>query len=272
MSVDAAGKSRLAVADEILRLAKKIPGADAAASVQFTRRAFTRFGRSEITATGEVEDNGISVSIALGKRHASVSLNQFDPASLASAVDRAARLARLAPEDPEWMPLLGPQKYAAVPSAVDPQVVALGAPARAEAVGATLAAAQAAKVQVAGFCQHSAQVSALGNGAGLRAAHSSTDVSFTVTARTADGTGSGWAGDKGFRHADVDATLVSRVAIEKALQSQNPRKLDPGRYTVILEPAAVAELFGFFTGSLDARSADEGRSFFAHQGRRHAHR
>ncbi|HLL53994.1 MAG TPA: metallopeptidase TldD-related protein, partial [Myxococcaceae bacterium] len=56
------------------------------------------------------------------------------------------------------------------------------------------------------------------------------------------------------------------VAADKAVLSSHPRRLEPGRYTVVLEPAAVGELLAFLTNSLGARPADEGRSFFARKG------
>ncbi|HSK03504.1 MAG TPA: metallopeptidase TldD-related protein, partial [Kofleriaceae bacterium] len=96
--------------------------------------------------------------------------------------------------------------------------------------------------------------------------HGWTAAELTCTARTADGTGSGWAGTASNRAADVDAAALAKVAVDKAMRSARPARLDPGRYTVVLEPAAVAGLLGFLTGSLDARRADEGRSFFAKPG------
>jgi predicted Zn-dependent protease len=63
--------------------------------------------------------------------------------------------------------------------------------------------------------------------------------------------------------ADLDAGALAKVADDKATASASPKKLDPGRYTVILEPAAVGSLLAFLTNSLDARRADEGRSFFS---------
>jgi predicted Zn-dependent protease len=63
-----------------------------------------------------------------------------------------------------------------------------------------------------------------------------------------------------------DAREASEVAIEKALRSVDARALEPGRYTVILEPAATSELLGRMFGAFGARQADEGRSFLAKKG------
>jgi predicted Zn-dependent protease len=59
---------------------------------------------------------------------------------------------------------------------------------------------------------------------------------------------------------------VGRTAQDKALRSRKPTAIEPGRYTVILEPAAVTELLWYLVGAMDARSADEGRSFFSKPG------
>jgi predicted Zn-dependent protease len=102
--------------------------------------------------------------------------------------------------------------------------------------------------------------------AGLYADHAQTSASLTVTARTLDGGGSGWGMAVSNRASEIDAAKVGQVATAKAKASVKPRPLDPGRYTVVLEPAAVSELLGFLVGSLDARGADEGRSFFSRPG------
>jgi predicted Zn-dependent protease len=84
--------------------------------------------------------------------------------------------------------------------------------------------------------------------------------------RTPDGTGSGWAGASSHRIADLDASAMARTAVDKAVASTRPRKLAPGRYTVVLEPAAVASLASVLADQLGARRADEGRSYFAKPG------
>ncbi|HXB92807.1 MAG TPA: metallopeptidase TldD-related protein, partial [Puia sp.] len=101
---------------------------------------------------------------------------------------------------------------------------------------------------------------------GLFAYSTSTDVNFSITLRTGDGTGSGYAarGYNDVGHLDVAA--ASRIAARKATQSVNAKALEPGKYTVILEPAAGIVLLENLYGGLDARSADEGRSFLSRPG------
>lgn len=263
--------STKAIVDRVIAAAKKVAGGSSGAEVSCMvtsgRSANTRFAQNQITSTGDVDETRVSVTIAHGKRSATTSSNQIDPAAVTALVERADRMAKLAPEDPEHMPLLKAQKYLKVPAAYDAKTEKLPADARAKAAEAAIAAGAADKLGIAGFYEHGGASTAIGNSAGLYAWHESTDVSLTMTARTADGTGSGWAGAYATKASDVDAAKLAAVATRKAIASAGtPQRVDPGRYEVVLEPAAVAELLDFLTGALDARRADEGRSFFSKAG------
>jgi predicted Zn-dependent protease len=247
--------------DRLLTLARAHKGAEAFVSVQSAREGNTRFAVSEITSSSDVETMAISLSVQFGQRSASSTTNQVDDRALDELVGRVVRMARLAPENPEQMPPLARQRYATVSAAVDPATAKLTPDVRARAVGAAIGAADGAKVAIAGFVRHSSQSLALGSSAGLTAYHAWTSSGISCTARTADGTGSGWAGLGSNRIADLDAAALARTAVDKATSSARPRKLEPGRYTVVLEPAAVASLVSFLRFSLGARRADEGRSF-----------
>jgi predicted Zn-dependent protease len=251
--------------EQVLDTVARVPGAAASVALSVERAANTRYARSEITSTGESDDVILSVEVSLGKRHAEATSNQLDRGSVERLVARAARLARLAPEDEEHVAPLGPQKYLKVPPLVDPEAGKLDPGPRADAVARSVEAA-AADVALAGYISEKSWTRYLASSAGLTAATSATEVSHTVTARTPDGSGSGWAGAWSHRAADVRAEALAQIAADKARRSQKPRKLEPGRYTVVLEPAAVAALMDFFVDSLDARAADEGRSFFAKAG------
>ena len=70
-----------------------------------------RYARNTVSTSGEVSDVTLAVQSSFGKRTGSATINEFDDASLQRVVQRSEELARLAPENPEWMPLLGPQEY-----------------------------------------------------------------------------------------------------------------------------------------------------------------
>ncbi|HET7462028.1 MAG TPA: metallopeptidase TldD-related protein, partial [Longimicrobium sp.] len=101
---------------------------------------------------------------------------------------------------------------------------------------------------------------------GLFAYQTSTAANLTTTVRTPDGTGSGWAGVGQNDWARLNPAELGDRAIRKAVLSRNPKAVEPGKWTVILEPTAVANLVGLMMFSMDARQADEGRSFFSKQG------
>jgi predicted Zn-dependent protease len=225
-----------------------------------------RFADNQMSTAGAVTDFSVAVQSWFGKKHAVVQTNEISDAALRSAVDKSERLARLAPDDPEAMPMLGQQVIKDV-NAFFPSVAAMTADDRARVALTALEPARGATdLRAAGFLINGANATALGNNKGLFAYHRSTNANFTLTVRTTDGTGSGWAGAEHNDASKVDFAEVSRRAIEKARLSRNPVAVEPGRYTVILEPQAVGDicqLIGFYA---DARSTDEGRSPFVKQG------
>lgn len=122
------------------------------------------------------------------------------------------------------------------------------------------------KLVSAGYFERGTRALAVANKRGNFGYATRTATDYSVTARTPDGSGSGWASAEGHRMADVDAAAVARVAIDKAVLSQKPRRLEPGKYTVILEPAAVSEMVPLILASFSARAAEEGRSLLTKKG------
>lgn len=232
----------------------------------------TRFAGNEITTAGSTNDIRVTVTSTFGSRRASVTTNVLDDEALKRTVDQAQRLARLAPEDSEFLPAPGPQQYATV-SAYAAATADLTPEARALAVDRVLAGVREAGAAngtrtddlfVAGFLDASAGVSsAVANSRGLFAYHPSTDVNLSVTVRTPDGTGSGYIAQGANDWAALDPTSMGRRAAQKGISSRDPQTLEPGRYTVILEPQAVSDFIPALRGALNARSADEGRSPFS---------
>ena len=246
------------IVQRVLQLAK---GSECSVALTESRTGSTRFAVNQITSSSDVGRVALEVTIQVGQRAASATTNQLDDRSLVAVVARAQRFAALVPENPELQPVLGAQRYAAVSHAADPATIALGPDTRAKAAAAAIAAGARAAT-MAGFYEHADATHTLATSRGLFAQHHVTQASFSCTARTPDATGSGWAGAASNRAGDLDAGALAKIAVGKAVTSVKPRRLEPGRYTVILEPTAVGELLGFFTGSLDARPADEGRSYF----------
>jgi predicted Zn-dependent protease len=252
----------LAIATDVARRGGR---SDAEVKVDVRRRAAAnvRFARNEATTAGESDEVTVTVGVALGQRHASASVNQIDDRTLAGLAGRARAMAELSPEDPEKMPLLPAQTYAAVPGAYDEALATMGPADRAAVAHRAVTRGDEAGVQIAGFLEREATEHVIASSAGLLAQHRASSAEYTVTARTPDGRGSGWAGREAQRAGEIDDDALARTAIDKAVRSAAAKPLAPGKYTVILEPQAVHELLVFLVGQMDQRSADEGRSFFA---------
>ncbi|MBP6771382.1 MAG: TldD/PmbA family protein [Gemmatimonadaceae bacterium] len=225
-----------------------------------------RFADNQVSTAGSTTDAQLGVQSAFGPKHAVVTTNDLSDEAIKRAVEQSERIAKLAPDDPEAMPQLGKQTYAPV-NAFFESTANLSADDRAKAALIALEMARkAGDVKAAGYLVSGAGALAIGNSTGMFAYHRATNVNYTLTARTTDGTGSGWAAADHPDWAQLDARRVATRAVEKAKASQNPVALEPGRYTVILEPQAVGDLVQLISNYADARSADEGRSPFVKAG------
>jgi len=224
-----------------------------------------RFARNDVSTSGIVDDVELGVSVAFGKRSGAATINQFDDASLERCVRRAEELARLAPENPEFMPALAKQVYKATDT-FSPTTAAITPQLRAKVAADSIKASKAQSLVAAGFLEDSRGFTAFANSKGNFGYQQVAGMDYTCTVRTADGRGSGWVG-RNLR--DVEDFRVERdiaVAIRKARDSADAKALEPGKYTVILEPHASAGLISFMMNFFDARTADEGRSFLSKKG------
>ncbi len=225
-----------------------------------------RFADNQMSTAGSLVDAQVAVQSSYGPKHAVVTTNDLSDASLRRCVEQSEVLAKLAPDDPEAMPELEPQKYVDV-NAYFESTAAIGAAERAQAALTALAPARkAGDIKAAGFIIAGAGCSALGNDKGMFAYHRATSVNYTLTVRSTDGTGSGWAAADHNDWRQIDFEKVSARAIDKARASKAPAAIEPGRYTVILEPQAAGDLVQLLAFYADARQADEGRSPFSKQG------
>ena len=225
-----------------------------------------RFADNQMSTAGSVTDAQLAVQSSYGPKHAVVTTNDLSEASIRRCVEQSEVLAKLAPDDPEAMPALPPQQYQSVSAYVD-ATANIGAAERAQAALTALAPARrAGDLKAAGYLVAGAGCGALGNEKGMFAYHAATNVNYTLTVRTADGTGSGWAAADHPDWRQIDFAAVSLRAIEKARSSRNPVAVEPGRYTVIFEPQAVGDLVQLIAFYADARQADEGRSPFSKPG------
>jgi len=234
------------------------------------RSELTRFANNEITQNVSERRYVLSVRVARGKRTGRATGNDVSPEGVARLVRRADDAARLSPEIPDLLPLPGPQRYRPV-DAVDAETASLGPDARAGEVGRAVRRCGDAGVMGAGIYETGSgtigeygMISplAIANSNGLFAWHDSTDARFIISAL--DGTASGWASGESHASRDIDGDALAARAVEKVLRSRNPERREPGRYTVVLEPAAVADLLSDTAFlSFGALPVQEGRSFLS---------
>ncbi len=221
-----------------------------------------RYARNTVSTAGEVSDVTLAVQSCYGKQSGTATVNEFDDASLEKVVRRSEELAKLAPENPEHMPNLGPQEYQKV-EAWFKSTAAVTPEDRAAAAEASIVPSRKNKLVASGFLNDAEAFIAMMNSSGMFAYHTSSSINFTATIRSEDGTGSGWV-SRDFNDAKkMDTREASAVAIKKAMESVDAKEMEPGKYTVIMEPAATVTLLGNMFGSMSQRAADEGRSFLS---------
>ena len=248
--------------DKVLALSK---ADECTVNLTGSRDGNIRYARNSVSTAGLVENTQLSVTVAFGKKQGTAVINELDDASLEKLVRRAEDVARLAPDNPEFVPAVAKQAYKASPTfskstaAIDPEF-------RAQVAAYSIEACRKKNLSAAGYFSDSLGYNAVANSNGVFGHQSSTALDFTVTVRTEDGRGSGWVKRSANDAARLDAREATEVAIEKALRSVEAKAIEPGRYTVILEPAATSELVGRMLGGFSARQADEGRSFLSKKG------
>ena len=242
------------ITDKVMNMAKA-----EAVEVEFNggERSATRFANSNITANMVQFDRTLSITAYYGSKSGTATARDFDDASLRRAVERAEKEAQGARDDKEMLPLVeGPQDYIPV-DAVLPSGVDYGPAQRAKAVRQSLDICEKKGVLGSGYIPKVHLTTCTANSKGLFAYYQYAESSFILTCRTPDGAGSGWAGITGVKDANlIDAVQLTEIAADKALKSRKPRALEPGRYTVILEPRPAARLLSLMMGLFSARAAE----------------
>ena len=240
---------------------------DASASVSSDKLSHLRFAGNNFLTSGQRVSRGANVTVWIDGKRGSASTNDLDDASLKAMVLQAEKLARLAPVDREYMPTLANQSYKPVNGFVE-ATANLSLQNRASSIGGIINECQKNKLIGAGFHASRAQAGASATKNGNFDFEKSTNVSLSMTARTTDGTSSGYFLRSHYDIARLDVRRVAREAVRKALEGANAKTLEPGAYTVILEPQAVADLLGNLSNGFNARNAEEGRSSYSAPGGR----
>ena len=250
------------ISDRVMSLTK---ADECIVNVEGSRIGNIRFARNAVSTAGLADDTRIQIQVAYGNKQGTTTINEFDDKSLERAVRRAEDLARLAPENPEFMPALAKtafkpsDTYVQATADIDPEY-------RAQAAAYAIEACRKKGLVSAGFLTDRTMFETVANSNGVFGHQSATSLDFTLTIRTEDGRGSGWSKRSARDVRKFDPREAAEVAIEKAMRSVEAKALEPGRYTVIMEPAATSDLLVFMMNGFDARNTDEGRSFLSKQG------
>ena len=224
-----------------------------------------RYALNSVSTSGHVSDADLAVEVAFGKKVGTATINTFDDKSLETVVRRAEELARLAPDNPEFVPAIDKQVYKPTQTFIE-KTAAIKPEYRAEVAAACIEPCRKEKLVAAGFFSDAQNFSAIANSKGNFGYQKSTSMDFTCTVRTEDAKGSGWVARNLADVSKFDAASDIRTAMQKARGSVDAKALEPGKYTVIMEPAATAGLISFMMFGFDARQADEGRSFLSKKG------
>lgn len=251
-----------AILDKVIK-ASRADGCSA--TLSGSNNGNVRYALNSVSTSGQVSDCDLGVEVSFGKRTGTATINRFDDASIEAVVRRAEELAKLAPENPEFMPQIDKQEYKASPTFVQ-KTADITPEYRASVAAACIEPCRKDKLVAAGYFEDSSSFVATANSKGNFGYQKSCDMDFTCTVRTDDGRGSGWVGRNLADVGAFSARTDIQTAIDKAKGSVDAKALEPGKYTVIMEPAATAGLISFMMFGFDARHADEGRSFLSKKG------
>jgi len=247
---------------KLIELALKCsPGDQTEALLMGGDSYLTRFAANHIHQNVGEKDAILAVRVVFGQKIGSASTNSLDEGSIRRAVERAAEIARLQPENPDFKTLPGPSPVSEV-DGYSRHTAGMTPDDRARAVGAVIARARAKGFQAAGAYSTGEQELAIGNSLGVRAYHVSTGASLVTVAMSE--TSSGYAEQAAVDAAAIDPVAVADVAVRKCADGVESVRVEPGEYEVILEELAVSSLVGYLARlGFSALALQEGRSFLA---------
>ncbi len=223
--------------------------------------SLSRYSENQISQNVSKTQFNLNITSYFGNRSATAATTETDPQAIAQTIKRSEALAQIAPEDPEWVPLLAPQVYDERTPAFDVPTAQLHPVERGEIVQGVCKMSTQAGVSGSGTLSTARSLLAIGNSQGLLACNQKTNAEFSFTARIEDG--SSWGSRSAYALCQLPIASLTEEVIQTALLSRHPREISPGIYPVIFTGAAFADLLSWVIWNLDARSADEGTSFMS---------
>jgi PmbA protein len=227
------------------------------------KTALTRFANNIIHQNVAEENYSVSVRTAFGGRTARATTNKLDEESLKRVVQASESLAKVQHPDPDLLPMPdageGARATRATPNRHFAQTAAVTPELRADGVKKIVSVANRHKLTTAGIFSSAESVEGIFNSRGLTSWHTQTSSEISITMLAGDS--SGWQKANYPDVSQQDPAGLAEVAARKALESASPREIPPGKYIVILEPAAVLDLVGFMFFDFGGLSILEQRSF-----------
>ncbi len=230
-------------------------------SISGRESALSRFGENQISQNVSKNQFQITITSYFDQSSASASTTDLNPDSISATIKRSQDLARFAPKDPEWIPLLEPQIYDDRTPAFDEYTATISPLAKGEIIKQVCHQAKNHGVEGSGTLSTNVVMRALGNSCGLKAYDTGTMADFSFTARIENG--SSWNNRSAWSIQDLPIEAITEKVIQRGKDSRNPQEIQPGVYPVIFDAAAMSDLLSFVIWNMNARSADEGRSFMS---------
>ena len=231
--------------------------------------ALTRFANNTIHQNVAEENHVVSVRTVFSGRTARATTNKFDDESLRQVVKSSESLARVQHPDPDLLPMpdareAGGTGESPVPTRVVPsrhfeQTTAITPELRAEGVSKIVGVADRHKLTAAGVFSSGEGFEGVFNSRGLSRWHTQTSAEVSITMLAPDS--SGWQKANSPDVTNLDPLRLAETAARKAVDSARPREISAGKYTVILEPAAVLDIVGFMFWDYSGMAILDQRSF-----------
>ncbi len=224
--------------------------------------SLTRFANNTIHQNVAELNEAASIRVAFDGKTARATTNRFDDESLKRAVQSAESIAKVQEPNADLLPLASPAESrldAPAPNRWFEQTAAITPADRAEAVGKIVSVAKKSGLTTAGIYSSSESAEAIINSKGLAVFHRQTSAEVSITMLADDS--SGWQKSNSPDVRNLDPVRLAEIAAHKTRESHNPQELPPGRYTVILEPAAVLDMVGFMFWDFGGMAILDQRSF-----------
>ncbi len=220
----------------------------------------TRFAANRIAENDGARQQTLSIQVAFGQQSGTATTTDLSDEAVRDAVRQAEETAKASPEDPEYLPPLPPQRYPVLPT-LRMETAAAGRGRRIAEAQRAIELCQAEGLEATGWVSTVVRAVGLAADTGLLAYEQRGRAEFSLTAGGENSTGVARSANRSID--DLGVVARTRVAIETAKRSAEPREIPAGRYTVILAPSAVAGLLGPMLRVADARTYHAGGSPYA---------